>query len=155
IMRHGVIPLTTRPPGLLVVDEVHHLVARDSAASYAQLTRLAHAAPRLLLLSATPVMDDDDSTLRLFHLLDPATYPLEDSVAFANRMARRQEIGRLLLVLASGTDAFVMSRAVSIGRQSIPDDPTAQDMLDSLEVASDDDDEDALGRERARLREYL
>ena len=63
---------------MLVIDEVHHLVGRDDAGRYDGLVRLATGAPRLLLLSATPVLDDHGATLRLFHLIDPVAYPLED-----------------------------------------------------------------------------
>ena len=108
------------------LDEVHYLVVGDPSAGYRELARLAHGASKLLLLSATPVMDDNDATLRLFHLLDPVAYRLEDVEAFAERMDRRLEIGRVLLVLSSGSDDFVLSRAVDLGRKALPDDAMAQ-----------------------------
>jgi len=140
---------------MLVVDEVHHLVGREASSGYAKLSRLARASPKLLLLSATPVLDDTDATLRLFHLVDPAAYRLEESAAFAMRIERRQEIGRLLLVLASDGSAFVMSRAVDVGRKTLADDADALLMLDALNVALDADDEPEIAHHRSRLREYL
>ena len=51
VVRHGALASTTSPPTMLVVDEVHHLVGRDASSEYQKLSALAHAAPRLILIS--------------------------------------------------------------------------------------------------------
>jgi ATP-dependent helicase HepA len=155
VLRHGSLTPGLSAPSLLVVDEVHHLVSRTDPSKYDELGRLAREAPRVLLLSATPVLDDHGATLRLFHLIDPVAYPLENPEAFAGRVERRREIGRVLLILASDDDPVIMSRAVDVGRRTLPDDPDAIRMLDELEDAADAEDRGRIGVHRARLREYL
>lgn len=155
VMRHASLGNGLSAPTMLVVDEVHHLVGRDDAGKYDGLVRLAKGAPRLLLLSATPVLDDPGATLRLFHLIDPVAYPLEDSEAFAGRIERRREIGRVLLILASDDDPVIMSRAVDVGRRTLTDDQDALRMLDELEAAAEAEDHARIAVHRARLREYL
>ena len=99
-------------------------------------------------------MDDDAATLRLFHLLDPAAYRLDDEEAFAARIQGGRKSGGSSFVIASDSSGFVMSRAVEIGRKVLMDDLDAQRLLDSLNAAVEADDENAIGEERARLREY-
>jgi ATP-dependent helicase HepA len=78
---------------LLVVDEAHHLIGREGVDSivYRNLAATAHATRRLLLLSATPVLGNERTYLAMLHLLDPATYRLEDAEAFTARVALRRE----------------------------------------------------------------
>jgi ATP-dependent helicase HepA len=58
---------------LLVIDEAHQLARADTPEDepYRQLAAVAHAVPRLLLLSATPFSRKVTSHLALLHLLDP------------------------------------------------------------------------------------
>ena len=93
--------MTDSPPpcDLLVVDEAHHLVGRASRLETPEFRRLAEvaaSAPRLLLLSATPVLADDNATLALLHLLDPYAFPLSDLESLRDRLRLRQQYGRVL-----------------------------------------------------------
>jgi ATP-dependent helicase HepA len=86
---------------LLVVDEAHHLTSDSAEATgLYEVVRLRSATlPRLLLLSATPVLGNEGEFHKLLHLLDPVTYPLNDVAAFKERIDNRQEIAEAVAAL--------------------------------------------------------
>jgi ATP-dependent helicase HepA len=153
--RHGALDDHTYVPDLLVVDEVHLLVEGTPGLEYEHLRRLSQSAARVLLLSATPVLNDPNATLRLFHLVDPSAYRLEDADAFAQRVNRRLEIGRVMLVLASEASAYVATRVIRMARQVLGDDPEAMRLTNAMEAAVDAESDTAIAECRAEMREYL
>lgn len=79
---------------ILVVDEAH-LLARTSgplASPYRELATVAHAVPRLLMLSATPFSRGAATHLALLHLLDPELFRWEEMDAFAELLDARREL---------------------------------------------------------------
>ncbi|MDP1692147.1 MAG: protein DpdE [Burkholderiaceae bacterium] len=90
--------------GMLVVDEAHHLAREDEnmARLYALLRERTPSVPRLLLLSATPVLGDEKGFLRVLHLLDPVVFPLEDLDGFRRRIASRQLVAEIVANLTPG-----------------------------------------------------
>ncbi len=108
-------------PDLLIVDEAHNLLGDPSAMS--QLLPVAHAAPRLLLLSATPALGDLRQFLDLLHVLDPSAYVADDMPKLAARLELGRDLGRILLSLDDGSPVFLMQRAVRDIAARLPDDP--------------------------------
>jgi len=106
------------PPRLLIVDEAHHPAGYAHQASeekrdvYRKLSRLAHKSPRLLLLSATPVLHNEDGFLAMLHLLDPVAYPLEDRDSFRQRVLQRQQIADWLSDLQDDASPLFMEDAL-------------------------------------------
>lgn len=79
---------------ILVVDEAH-LLARTlgpAASPYRELAAVAHAVPRLLMLSATPFSRDAAAHLALLHLLDPELFRWEEIDAFTELLEARREL---------------------------------------------------------------
>ena len=76
--------------GMVVIDEAHHF-SRDSRI-YASLLEAIIEVPRLLLLSATPVLHNEHSYLQMLHLLDPHVFRLEDEEKFRKRIKHRQSV---------------------------------------------------------------
>ena len=66
---------------------------------YRELAALAHSAPRLLLLSATPVTSHLTTYLGLLHLLDPGLYRWEDWQAFQRRFDVRKQLATAVFAL--------------------------------------------------------
>ena len=70
--------------GLAIVDEAQHPAAWSFSEepglrrSFVRLQRLAKDTPRLLLLSATPVLHNEREFLAMLHLLSPEMYGLDD-----------------------------------------------------------------------------
>jgi ATP-dependent helicase HepA len=98
---------------LLVVDEAHRysrwaFAHDDSARRYQQLCDLAQMTPSVLLLSGTPVLDNEDGFLAMLHALDPSSYSLDDVDAFRLRVRDRQAIAEIIADLGDTTpDSFV------------------------------------------------
>lgn len=148
--------------GMLVVDEAHHLSreTRDGAPPLYELLR-RHAAqiPRLLLLSATPVLSDTAGFLRILHLLDPVVFPLDDLAGFERRVQSRQLVAELV---ASLVPENLLSMADDLDRlqETFYDDPTLMQHVETLrpivQVLLDEEDKDfiaALNELRAHLTE--
>jgi ATP-dependent helicase HepA len=145
---------------LLVVDEVHHLVAgrdgswRESAA-YSQLATLARSVPRLLLLSATPVLGEVEATLALLHLLDPDRYRLDDRNGFELRLRNRQEFGRLLLSLNPDSSPYILKRAIGSLDALILEDEVAAELSRNLSAAIDGEAELQIPQCVRALRDHI
>lgn len=111
---------------MVVIDEAHHAASLAAAPTDAVVwnacKRLAHEAPRLLLLSATPALHHERDFLAMLHLLEPQTYGLDDLPEFRKRITDRQPIGRLLLRLKEGTPRPLLRMMVSDMQKLFPDD---------------------------------
>lgn len=155
--------LTPESYDLLVIDEAHHLMSAELSATgrqhgrtdFQQLVRLAHASKRLLLLSATPIIGNEEATLALLHLLDPATYRLEDRDAFRQKLERRQEYGRLLLTLGTGSAPFVRRTTARKLRETFPDDAEVVKWAAQLEPNNEPDDQARADRAAHVLRQHI
>lgn len=83
--------------GMLVIDEAHHL--SGNLELYELVRKTAIEVPRLLLLSATPVLRNEQGFLEMLHLLDPSNYPLEGREMFARRIENRQALAEVVAAL--------------------------------------------------------
>ncbi|WP_026163060.1 protein DpdE [Kribbella catacumbae] len=91
---------------LLVVDEAH-LLARTTGpdeSPYRELAAIAHAAPRLLMLSATPFSRGPLTHLALLHLLDPALFRWEDLGSFERLLENRHALALAVFGLDEDPD---------------------------------------------------
>ena len=100
----------------------------DDGDALARLLPLAHAVPRLLLLSATPALGDPRQLLDLLHVLDPGAYGINDLPKLEARLELGRDLGRMLLSLADGAPAFLVQRAVRDIAARLPDDPVVADL---------------------------
>jgi len=128
----------------IAVDEAHHLVAgafaqaTSARAAYERINTLASLTPRLLLLSATPVVNNEREFLAMLHLLDPETYPLDDLEAFKKKVSNRQAIGKLLINLKESAHAVPLRGSLQKIGQTFADDARVQDLVSRLlEVVQD------------------
>ncbi len=125
--------------GLLILDEAHHIAAMATSSDATVLQRfetcknIAHKSDRLLLLSATPVLNHEQDFLAMLHLLDPATYQLDDLAGFRDRVVKRQDIGRILLSFKEGANPFVLKTNLKNLRNLFPEDKYLLELADNLE----------------------
>lgn len=144
----------------LVIDEAHHLLESGSSVSffesptYRQLTKLAHASRRLLVLSATPVFGDETAMLGLLHLLDPVVHRLEDRQSFHEKMVRRQEYGRLLMALDPAAKPFILKRLGNQLLQEFPGDEVVAANVQTL-LAPPTADPLELGNNIRQLKRHM
>ena len=148
---------THQVPDLLVIDEAHRVAlgrnspSRDLAQRYEQISALAHRVPRLLLLSATPVLHRERDFLAMLHLLDPDTYDIVDPDAFTQRVRDRERIAESLLMLSPDQPAFLLQDSLPHLRAQFAGDPAITNLLDDLERELEHDDE-ATERVKSDLR---
>lgn len=79
---------------LLVVDEAHLLAKTNDPTSspYRELASVAHAARRVLMLSATPFARSPTAHLALLHLLDPQLFRWDEREQFEVLLSARREL---------------------------------------------------------------
>ena len=143
--------------GMLVIDEAHHLSGNGEL--YALVRSTAVKVPRLLLLSATPVLRNEQGFLEMLHLLDPAVYPIEGGELFARRIASRQTLAETVAALVP-ENMLQFSRFLGDIESKFGDDALLVGRIDALrKIAAtfpEEDDPDlvaALGEVRSHLSE--
>jgi len=127
---------------LVVVDEAHRLVQAGGPndSPYRELAHLAHSAPRLLLLSATPVMWTQTTYLALLHLLDRDLYRWDDATAFQQRLQVRRALATAVYALDAEFESLIPSAVADIA-QLIPSDPQFEKLAEAATALLTQDDE--------------
>jgi ATP-dependent helicase HepA len=146
---------------MLVVDEAHHVAApsSDSASRklYEMLRLAARRAERLLLLSATPILRNEEGFLRMLHLLDPVVYPLEDTEGFKRKIAHRQALAEVVAMLTPDNALFLDEPLDNLAAR-VPDDERLQRLVNDLKTQllemPDEEDKDLIAGIR-QLRAHI
>jgi ATP-dependent helicase HepA len=146
--------------GLLVVDEAHRVATEVSsglieAERYEALATLSHSVQKVLLLSATPLLQEAASLLRLLHLLSPSSYPLADVEGFETSLRNRDDIGRLYANLDADSPATFLRTAVAGLRDLLNADEYALELLRSVDAALEESDPEAIGHAVRRARAHI
>ena len=120
--------------GMVVVDEAHHLSRLGTDGKnplYDCIRQHTSRMPRLLLLSATPVLSDTIGFLRVLHLLDPVVFPLDDLAALERRLQSRQLVAE---IAASLIPENVLSMEDDLDRlqSAFPEDATLGQLVAEL-----------------------
>jgi ATP-dependent helicase HepA len=147
---------------LLVVDEAHRLAlhALDDESLercwYEAARRLSVRAPRVLLLSGTPVLHQEGAFLAMLHLLDPSGYPLEGVEPFRERVRGRQVVAEAMLDLSDQASSFFVNDAVTRLQDAFAEDERLAALGQSARILSAEspESEDRIQSVRA-LRIYL
>lgn len=122
--------------GMLVVDEAHHLSRSDDgedAGLYGLLQEYTPRIPRLLLLSATPVLSDPAGFLRVLHLLDPVMFPLDDLDGLRQRIDTRQIVAEVVAALAPG-NLWGLPQELDRLQSAFGEDIVLREKIDALRV---------------------
>lgn len=125
--------------GLSILDEAHHIAAMATSTEpsliqcFETIKQLAHQCDRLLLLSATPVLNHEREFLTMLHLLDPIVYQLDDLAGFRRRVETRQEIGRVLLAFKEGTNPFILKRKLKQLQELFNEDVYLLNLISELQ----------------------
>jgi ATP-dependent helicase HepA len=149
-------PTAVIAPSLLIVDEAHRLSAPSSHPSrYEALRRLASDADAVLLLSATPLLQEPESLLRLLHLLAPEGHRLDDVDGFVHALETRDQIAILYGNLNEDGSPVFIRDAVTGLRSLLGHDAHLQRLLDDVDAALGADDRDGLVRGIRRARSHV
>ena len=132
-------------PDLVVIDEAHRVAegwnsgARELAERFDAARALARRVPRILLLSATPILHREADLLAMLHLLDPDTYRLENLEAFKQRVTDRERIGEMVLALRPGAPAFLLRSQLPELQSAFPNDERLVTLVARLASVADGD----------------
>ncbi|MEG3632175.1 protein DpdE [Micromonospora palythoicola] len=137
---------------LVVIDEVHNLTRAGNPHDepYPQLAALAHAVPRLILLSATPATARPELHLSLLHLLDPHLYRWADLEQFRQRFADRRRLANAVHGLNADLE-MLLPDVLSEIAELIPDDAAFTRLADNVRQFLSEDDELSDEADRPRL----
>lgn len=126
-------------PDIVIIDEAHE-VARLAFSEksldkkkYEQIKHISHYAHALLLLSATPVLNNEQEFLSMLHLLDPDHYKLEELEVFRKKVLFRQDVGKVLLSFREDTKLFLLKRGIINLRTLFDKDQILELLLQQLE----------------------
>ncbi len=127
---------------LLVIDEAHRLCEEGwhAFSSFASLCSIAHRTPSLLLLSATPLRGKAETFLRMLHLIDPETFPLNDLETFRIRLNNRASQAQTLKLLKFETHPDIVRELVADLRPSLPAGHGLDDLIDRAASIEDHDE---------------
>lgn len=142
------------PVSLLVVDEAHRL-SRRADGTYAALKKQADSATAVLLLSATPLLQQPASLLRLLHLLAPHLHRLDDLGSFERALEGRDEIAAFFGNLIETAPPVFLRSAVKGLRGLLAEDQALQSLLDDIEGAMGQEAPAALERAVGRARSHV
>ncbi|MBD3921004.1 hypothetical protein H8B09_19720 [Paenibacillus sp. PR3] len=125
--------------GFIILDEAHELAklafskAEEDKLIYQYFRNLAHASYGLLLLSATPVLNNENEYLAMLHLIDPDNYSINDLEKFRNLIKRRQEVGHLLVSFRQDARISMLKRGVIELRSEFNNDLRLMNHVENLE----------------------
>ena len=137
-------------PHLVVIDEAHRLY--PGLSGYEALQGVIRGAEKLLLLSATPVVGNEEAFLRLLRWLDPERWENETLQRFRGHVERSQQYGRLLLGLRPDTGSFLLKQSVNSAAKAFPEDPTVERLAVGFGSAATDEERITLSSE---LRDHI
>ena len=127
---------------MVIIDEAHHLNRRTHDNLYSLIDENCRDLSRFLILSATPVYNNELNYFEMLHLLDPVVYPLANFERFKTLIANRQGLAENIAAL-DPMNVFDMRSELDTLRNFVQDD-TAIVLINNLEQVLDQfpDEED-------------
>ena len=101
------------------------------------------------------MLQEPGSLLRLFHLLSPAAYQVDDLEAFEGMLESRDEIATLYANLDPQTQPAFLRSAVDGLRKVLSDDMYGISLLDAIDASLPAGDEGEVAHRIRRARAYL
>ncbi|WPE22638.1 protein DpdE [Shinella zoogloeoides] len=145
---------------MLVIDEAHHLTGQKTVIGdriYADVAAASPSIDRVLLLSATPALHNERGFLEMLHLLDPATYQLDDEESFRRKVESRQALAEIVAGLTI-ENALYLDYTIDQLATLFPHDELLQEHAGDLRSVIDtmpDPDDPALVEAIGRLHTHL
>ncbi|MFD6091263.1 protein DpdE [Oerskovia sp. NPDC060338] len=146
---------------LVVVDEAHNLARMSTStdpvllARFERLREVALASPRLLMLSATPALHNEDAFLAMLKLLDPAVYADTTAVQLRSRLGARAGLGRVFLGLQPGLPGVLLNGRLTEVQAEFPDDKELATIVARTREAVAEQDKDQTATLIRALRTHV
>jgi ATP-dependent helicase HepA len=123
--------------GLVIIDEAQNIASMMSELSKFQcfntIKTVAQKCDRLLLLSATPILNQEQNLLVMLHFLDSKNYPIQDLKGFQEKIAKNQEIGQILVNFTTSETPSVIKTKITELQQLFPQDEYLLAQLEQLQ----------------------
>ena len=135
------------PLTLLVIDEAHEVAVRagddgEAGSLYRSASRLVRRSAGVLLLSATPVLHNEDTFLAMLHLLDPEAHRLENVEGFRRLVAHREVVASAIRDLEDDATGFLLEPALDDLRPLCESSAMLARHVDEVAHRLDDDPDD-------------
>jgi ATP-dependent helicase HepA len=146
--------------GMLVIDEAHHFAefanSNDAKkeAVYEMLVEVASdLRKRLLLLSATPALNNESTYLAMLRILDPGNYNLKDDEAFKQRVKIREEVAELYQYLRPEANIYDLGNylKLEVFDTDLNEDEIIQENIKELQRLLEISDPSIIDRKNALL----
>jgi len=154
-------PDTWESADLVVVDEAHNLARLSTSTDpaltgrFERLAETANASPRLLLLSATPALNNERAFLAMLKMLDPAVYNQTTVEDLHERLEARAGLGRLFLGLQPGLPGVLLKNRLTEIAAAFPDDSEVIDLASAGLTAVEEKNGTALVDAISSLRIHI
>lgn len=146
---------------LLVIDEAHEVTRYayergEASKQYRAASHLAERSDGVLLLSATPVLHNEDAFLAMLHLLDPDAHSLEDLEGFQRRVAHREVVAAAVRDLEDQATGFFIEPALEQLTPLAATSPQLADLVAEVTALLDHETDDSNRQQAiAKLRAHL
>ena len=127
---------------LVIVDEAHHLIGNINTYSESirnNIISIATKSTKLLLLSATPGIGNEDVLLSLLKVLDPVVFGNESLDVFKEKVLKQTEHGAFLRTLKVNQSPFLLKRNLPKIEDIFPGDNQAKILKDKILDIIDDE----------------
>ena len=144
---------------LVIIDEAHHVVGNID--TYNETIRnniltVAKKSSKLLMLSATPGIGNEDILLRLLQVLDPTVFENESLESFKLKVLQQAKHGSFLRTLKVNQSPFLLKRNLPKIQELFPNDKHAESLKEQiLEIIDDDTKEEERHLLIKKLRTHL
>lgn len=133
-------------PDLIIIDEAHHIIgSRGTYSEFAcnTIINMAKNSNKLLLLSATPGIGNEDILLNLLKVLDPVSFESESLESFKEKVLTQVEHGAFLRRLKVKQKAHLLKRSLPRIPELFPNDVYAESLGSQiLDIVDDEDQEE-------------
>lgn len=122
-------------PDLIIIDEAHHILGNSRLYTEMVQTKIVNMAKnsnKLLLLSATPGIGNEDILLNLLKVLDPIIFGDISLESFKEKVMKQSEHGAFLRTLKVSQSPFLLKRNLPKITQLFPNDNYAEMLKNKL-----------------------
>ena len=137
---------TDNVPELVIIDEAHHIIGKTNTYEediQSKIIDIAIESKKLLMLTATPGIGDEEILFNLIKVLDPLVFKDENIDNFKLKLEKQREHGVFLRSLKPSQSKFLLKRTLLKVNSLFPDDNyalnTAKQILDNIENNNDID----------------
>ena len=127
---------------MIIIDEAHRLTKNNYPDLYATILENGRDLDRFLMLSGTPVLNNENGFLEMLNLLDPNVYNSENSDDFHRQVESRQQLAEIISRI-SVEDIYLIDESLDELEDLFPDDTELASLSQQLREKIDEHGETA------------